>query len=218
MVAYAARDAEVTYVLYRWFLANSPDAMRKFEVAADEPPAQVAVWLRPYLDSGRGGKPIDVSLAEVGLENDIDAQIVTLREALAADLRPNQRSRVMRIITDLELRELAPELRAYLTSHASEERAGAARALGRLRVFGATEAIRALLRDPVQDVRQAAQTALGFLEGGLTARPALRSERRNGHRVWTANQRDPEPIPTESWRTQLRAQFSLPDDATGSGK
>ena len=218
MVAYAARDAEVTYVLYRWFLANYPEAMRAFEVAADEPPAQVAAWVRPYLDNGRGGKPIDVALAEVGLENDIDAQIVTLREALAAELRPNQRSRVMRLITDLELRELAPELRAYLTSNASEERAGAARALGRLHIFNATEAIRALLHDPVQDVRQAAQTALGFLEGGLTPRPALRSERRNGHRVWSANQRDPEPDFAEPWRAKLRAQLALPDDSSGSGK
>ncbi|HEU5345849.1 MAG TPA: HEAT repeat domain-containing protein [Ktedonobacterales bacterium] len=220
MVAYAARDAEVTYVLYHWFRANYPDATHTFEVVADEPPAGVAVWLRPYLDNGRGGKPIDITLAEAGLDNNIDAQIAALRQALGADLRPNQRARVMRLITDLELRELAPDLRAYLTSSASEERAGAARALGRLHAFNATEAIRALLHDPVQDVRQAAQTALGFLEGGVTARPALRSERRNGHRIWTTSQHGAEPAaepaPSEPWRAALRAHFALPDDNGGA--
>jgi hypothetical protein len=209
MVAYAARDAEVTYLLYRWFQDHYPSAMQSFEVPADELPAQVAEWVRPYLDSGRG-RPLDIALAEAGLDGDIAAQIDALRQALAADLRPNQRARVMRVITELELRELAPELRPYLTSTASEERAGAARALGRLRIFTATEAIRALLTDPVQDVRQAAQTALGFLEGGVTPRTGLRSgERRNGHRVWSSS--EPEAAPVEAWRTTLRAHYALPD-------
>ena len=216
MVAYAARDAEVTYVLYRWLSDHYPQAVRTFESPAEEPPARVARWLLPYLDSGRG-RPIDLALAEAGLSHDISGQINALREALAADLRPNQRARVMRIITDLELRELAPELLPYLTSNASEERAGAARALGRLRVLAATEQIRALLGDPVLDVRQAAQTALGFLEGGAVPRAGLRSERRNGHRVWSSGQAEDEPASAETWRTALRARYALPDrDATGS--
>lgn len=209
MVAYAARDAEVTYLLYRWFQDHYPTAMQSFEVPADDPPAQVAEWVRPYLDSGRG-RPLDLTLAEAGLDGDISAQIDALRQALTADLRPNQRARVMRVITELELRELAPDLRPYLTSNASEERAGAARALGRLRVITAIEAIRALLTDPVQDVRQAAQTALGFLEGGAIPRAGLRnSDRRNGHRVWSSDA--PEAAPVEAWRTTLRARYALPD-------
>ena len=216
MVAYAARDAEVTYVLYRWFQNHYPEAMRSFVAPAAEPPANVAPWLLPYLDSGRG-RPIDVALDEVGLANDITGQIAALRQALGADLRPNQRARVMRVISDLELRELAPDLRPYLTSSASEERAGSARALGRLRVFAATETIRALLSDPVYDVRQAAQTALGFLEGGVVPRVNLRSERRNGHRVWTSSQQEGEPAPAEAWRTTLRARYALPDHDNGGG-
>ncbi len=223
MVAYAARDAEVTYLLYCWFTQHYPAVVRHFMVAADDPPADVASWLRPYLESGRG-RPIDIALVEAGLAHDLPAQIEALRQALAADLRPYQRARMMRVITDLELRELAPELRLYLTSGASEERAGAARALGRLRVLSATEAIRALLTDPVQDVRQAAQTALGFLEGGAIPRSGLRSERRNGHRVWTADQREQreqresEPAPVEAWRATLRAHFALPDRDESSGQ
>ncbi len=210
MVAYAARDAEVTYVLYHWLLSHYPKAVSKFVMAAGDPPAQVAVWLRPYLESSRG-RPIDMALAEAGLDNDIAAQIEALRQALVADLRPNQRARMMRLITDLELRELAPDLRAYLTSSASEERAGAARALGRLRVAAAIEEIRALQQDPVQDVRQASQTALGFLEGGAIPRTGLRSERHNGHRVWSSGQREDEAAPAEAWRTALRARFALHD-------
>ncbi|MDE3229026.1 MAG: HEAT repeat domain-containing protein [Chloroflexota bacterium] len=210
MVAYAARDAEVTYLLYRWLGDHYPQAVRAFESPADDPPARVAPWLAPYLDTGRG-RPIDLALAEAGLSQDIAGQITALREALAADLRPNQRARVMRVLTELELRELTPELLPYLTSPASEERAGAARALGRLRVFAATAEIRALLNDPVLDVRQAAQTALGFLEGGVIPRAGLRSERRNGHRVWSSGQPSDEPAPAEAWRTALRARYALPD-------
>lgn len=217
MVAYAARDAEVTYVLYRWFLAHYPEAVQSFLVTAAEAPTQVAAWLLPYLDSTRG-RPIDIALAEAGIADDLAAQIEALRQALAADLRPNQRARMMRVVTDLELRELAPDLRPYLASPASEERAGAARALGRLRVFAATEAIRALLTDPVQDVRQAAQTALGFLEGGVIPRTGLRSERRNGHRVWSASHQGAEPAPVEAWRTALRERFALPTHDDGSGQ
>lgn len=217
MVAYAARDAEVTYILYRWFLAHYPKAVAKFEVEADEPPSQVAAWLHPFLDNGRG-HPLDLALLEAGISDNIAAQIDTLRQALGADLRPNQRSRIMRIITDLELRELAPELRAYLTSTASEERAGAVRALGRLRVLAATEEIRPLLSDPVADVRQATQTALGFLEGGIIPRAGLRSERHNGHRVWSSDARETGAAPTEAWRTNLRARFALPDADEGAGQ
>lgn len=215
MVAYAARDAEVTYVLYRWLSEHYPQAVQAFESSAEELPARVARWLLPYLDTGRG-RPIDIALAEAGLSHDIAGQINALREALAADLRPNQRARVMRVLTELELRELTPELLPYLTSTASEERAGAARALGRLRVVAATVEIRKLLGDPVLDVRQAAQTALGFLEGGVAPRAGLRSERRNGHRVWsTESQSAAEPTTAEAWRTALRARYALPDRNDG---
>jgi hypothetical protein len=217
MVAYAARDAEVTYVLYRWFQTHYPKALAKFAVAASEPPAGVATWLHAYLDSGRG-RPLDVTLAEAGLSHNISAQIDATRQALAADLRPNQRSRIMRVITDLELRELAPELEPYLTSTASEERAGAARALGRLRVQQMAEAIRPLLADPVADVRQAAQTALGFLEGGVIPRAGLRTERQNGRRVWTSGASANEPAPAEAWRSTLRSRFALPDADESAGQ
>src|SRR5262249_61986615 len=81
------------------------------------------------------------------------------------------RARVMRLITDLELMRLASDLRPYLTAPASEERAGAARGIGRLHDKAAIELIRPLLEDDVQDVRQAARLALETLTG---APPPLR--------------------------------------------
>jgi hypothetical protein len=69
-----------------------------------------------------------------------------------------------------------------------------------------------LLEDPIQDVRQAAQTALGFLEGPASTRPALRPERRNGRRIWSsAAPADSDTPQNEPWRAALRARFALPD-------
>jgi hypothetical protein len=211
MVAYAARDAEMTYALYQWLAANYPRAIAAYETLPDEPPPEVAAWIRPYLDSGRG-RPVELALEEAGIAEDREAQTRDLRQALAAALRPNQRSRVMRLIPDLELPNLIPDLRPYLTSGASEERAGAVRALGRLHDTASAPAIHALLEDPIQDVRQAAQTALALLEGPASSRPTLRPERRNGRRVWSATPTSAEEEQNEPWRAALRARFSLPEN------
>ncbi len=216
MVAYAARDAEMTYALYRWLSAHYPHAIAAYETPPDETPPEIAAWIRPYLDNGRG-RPIELALMEAGIEDDRDAQTSDLRLALAAGLRPNQRARVMRLITELDLRDLIPDLRPYLAASASEERAGAARALGRLYDAASAPAIHALLEDPIQDVRQAAQTALGFLEGPASSRPALRPERRNGHRIWSSAAPEAgEAPPDEPWRASLRARFALPDGGEAS--
>ena len=218
MVAYAARDAEMTYALYRWLSAHYPRAISAYVTLPDEPPPEVSAWIRPYLDSGRG-RPVEFALAEAGIEHDRAAQARDLRQALAAELRPNQRARVMRLITELDLRDLIPDLRPYLTATASEERAGATRALGRLRDTASTDAIRPLLDDPIQDVRQAAQTALGFLEGPATSRPALRPERRGSRRVWSSSPETTEAPQDEPWRAALRARFALPDrDGDGEAR
>jgi len=215
MVAYAARDAEMTYALYRWLSANYPRAIDGYVTLPDEPPPEVAAWIRPYLDNGRG-RPVDFALVEAGIEDNRDAQVRDLRQALAAELRPNQRARVMRLVTELDLRELIPDLRPYLVASASEERAGATRALGRLRDAASTPAIRTLLEDPIQDVRQAAQTALGFLEGPASPRPALRPERRNGRRIWSSAAPAEEAPQDEPWRAALRARFPLSENTNDS--
>jgi hypothetical protein len=211
MVAYAARDAEMTYALYQWLSANYPNAIASYETLPDEPPPEVAAWIRPYLDTGRG-RPVDLALEEIGLLDDHATQVADLRQALGAALRPNQRARVMRLITDLELPELIPDLRPYLPSSASEERAGATRALGRLHDTASAPEIRLLQEDPIQDVRQAAQTALALLQGPASTRPSLRPERRNGRRIWSAANNDAADQ-DEPWRAALRARFALPEQS-----
>ena len=224
MVAYAARDAEMTLVLYGWLRTHYAWAVDLHEVPADEPPPPVADWIAPYLEGARP-RPALVAVAEAGIMHDLARQVSDLREALAAVRHPTQRARVMRLITDLELAALAPDLRAYLAALASEERAGAARALGRLHDTGAIELVRPLLNDPVQDVRQAAQLALESLSaragrrpsGALAPAPAARPPRSSGPLRWTsATEGDEAPAPEGGWQARLRARFAA--DADGAGK
>ncbi|MEO7002603.1 MAG: hypothetical protein ABI068_12385 [Ktedonobacterales bacterium] len=173
MVAYAARDAEMTYALYDWLAANYAPYTALYEVPADDAPLPVAPWIASCLAGGRS-RSVEQALEDAGLLDQIATQQEPLRQALALVRYPGQRTRILRIITDLDLRGLAPDIRPYLAALAAEERAGAARALGRLNDRDATELIRPLLDDLVADVRQAAQTALDFLRHGNIPRPAVR--------------------------------------------
>ncbi|HEX6800676.1 MAG TPA: hypothetical protein VF116_23390 [Ktedonobacterales bacterium] len=163
MVAYAARDAEMTYALYGWLTANYPAMMALQHVAADEPEPGAAAWIAPYLEGSRP-KPAALAIAEAGIEADVAAQERDLRAALIAVRHPPQRARVMRLIADLDLRALAEDLRIFLNAPAAEERSAAARTIGRLGDRSAILLLRPLLEDSVQDVRQAAQVALEHLE------------------------------------------------------
>lgn len=222
MVAYAARDAEMTLVLYSWLSTNYSWAISLYEAPADEPLPPVAPWILPYLEGARP-RPAVLAIAEAGLADDLRAQEHAAREALAAVRHPNQRARVIRLITDLELTNLAPDLRPYLSAPTAEERAGAARALGRLRDTGAAPALQPLLDDSVQDVRQAAQLALENLKSAprpprtpaLARVPSLRTSagpaRSHGDSVrWTSETTEHDAATDESgWRAALRATFGV---------
>jgi hypothetical protein len=169
----------------------------------------------PYLEGSRP-RPAALAVAEAGLEDDIAAQERALREALTAVRHPPQRARVIRLIGDLELTGLAPELRDYLAAPAAEERAGAARALGRLHNRASILSLRPLLEDPVQDVRQAARTALEHLEAARhTAphRPPRSAPRSEGPAVWSSGGSEPG---SAEWQQRLRARFTTPEGPTHS--
>jgi hypothetical protein len=213
MVAYAARDAEMTLVLHHWLSAHYAWAIALHEVGPDDPPPDVAPWIVPFLDGARP-RHVAVALAEAGIAGDPRAQERDLRHALSTVRRPPQRARVMRLITDLELVALAPDFYPFATAAASEERAGAARALGRLRDSGAVPLIRPLLDDPVFDVRQAARLALESL---ANTRPARQQRPRPGGAIkWTSGADDAAQTGTDGWQAVLRASFGLPapDDPT----
>ena len=228
MVAYAARDAEMTLALYSWLRTNYPWAIALYETPADEPLPPVAPWILPYLEGARP-RPAALAVFEAGLANDLHAQEHAAREALAAVRHPNQRTRVIRLITDLELTRLIPDLRPYLGAPTAEERAGAARALGRLHDVGATPLLRPLIDDPVQDVRQAAQLALENLRSAprpprtpaIARVSSMRSSLgpgspRTGSLRWTSEATEHDAATDESgWRAALRATFGVaetPDD------
>ena len=210
MVAYAARDAEVTLVLSGWLHENYAWAVALHDVPADEPPPAVAAWIMPYLEGARPRQAV-LAVADAGLGGDIAGQERDLRQALVVVRHPSQRARVMRLITDLELPGLAPEFHPYLAAPASEERAGAARALGRFHDASAEPAIRALLADPVQDVRQAAQLALENLKSTPHTRVQRATQVRSGGPVKWTSEDDSERTSSTSadWQDALRLRFGI---------
>lgn len=222
MVSYAARDAEMTLVLYSWLSTNYPWAITLYETPADEPLPSVAPWILPYLEGARP-RPAALAVAEAGLADDLGEQEHAAREALTAVYHPNHRARVIRLITDLELIHLAPELRPYLGAPAAEVRAGAARALGRLRDTGAVPLLQPLLDDPVQDVRQAAQLALENVKSAprparapaISRVPSMRVSQEPGRPPrgsvrWTSEATEHDAATDESgWRAALRATFGV---------
>ena len=224
MVAYAARDAEVTLVLYGWLKQNYPWAVALHGVQADEPSPAVAEWILPFLEGARPRQAV-LAVADAGLAGDTAAQERDLRQAIAAVRHPSHRARVMRLITDLELARLAPEFHSYLTAPASEERAGAARALGRFHDTSAESTIRALLADPVQDVRQAAHLALDNLKTAPHPARAQRVPRSpsGGPVRWSSETDGDRTTPaTADWQDALRARFGIvpgpTDDDPSAGK
>jgi hypothetical protein len=207
MVAYAARDAEMTLALYDWLRRHYTWAVELYLTPADAEDPEIAAWIEPYLER-RQALPLGQSLAEAGVAGDLAAQTSDLRHALQTTMLPGRRVRVMRLIGDLELVDMAGELRPYLRAQPAEERAGAARALGRLRDTASLDEIHALSHDPVYDVRQAAQMALESMRSPAPSHP--RHATRTGPGSWVVGETD-EAAPAQGesgdWRAQLQARF-----------
>jgi HEAT repeat protein len=119
-----------------------------------------------------------------------------------------RRNRLLRLIADLSLVQLAPDIIPLLHAHTSDERAGSARALGRLGIKSAHDLIVPLLQDPVHDVRKSAQTALRNLEdkGGRQQR-ATPSKTAEGLRSWVVETSDEASVPGDEgdWKARLRS-------------
>lgn len=186
MIAYAARDAEVTLALYYWLDAHYHDILQMHENTGQTEPT--APWIEPFL---RGNSPVspEAAIVEAKAQGIIlnKAQMVSDgRAALQQINHPMQRARLLRLLADLGLTQLAPDIQALLQAKTSDERAGSARALGRLGIKSARELVRPLLQDPVQDVRKAAQTALRNLgEKEPRAQRPTPTRSVDGVRTWT---------------------------------
>ena len=209
MVAYAARDAEMTLALYYWLSEHFPWALLVHD--SDNLQAAVAPWIAPFL-RGTSPLPADVVVAEAirqGSIRDREQLVTDCRVALVTLIHPMLRSRLLRLISDLALTQLVPEIEPLLNAPAADVRASAIRALGRMDGEHHKEQIRPLLADPVHDARKAAQTALrspGQKTGKANAATPIRNV--DGSRSWTigASASDEEDRADEDdWKARLRS-------------
>jgi 3'-5' exonuclease len=170
MFAYAARDAEMTLALYGWLQQHFAWAIDLYEERPSTEPlhTQVAPWLASFID-GERSFPQELLDAAGG---ELDPVVLTqdCLTALKRLVRPVWRARVLRAAADLMLTEIIPYAEILLTAKPAEERAAAARALGRLRAVNSYEILKTVTNDPVADVRKAARLALEQLP--LPPRPS----------------------------------------------
>jgi hypothetical protein len=211
MIAYAARDAEVTLALYYWLDQHYHDILKLHENTNQPDP--VSVWIEPFLYGTAHTSP-EMAVAEAKTQGIImnKAQIYSdCRTALASVTHPMRRNRLLRLIADLSLIQLAPDIIPLLQASTSDERAGSARALGRLGIKSAGDQIRLLLHDPVHDVRKSAQTALRNLEEKEGRQPlaphATPSKTVEGARSWVVETSNQASIPDDKsdWKARLRS-------------
>jgi hypothetical protein len=207
MVAYAARDAEMTLALYHWLDQYYPWALSLHENTSQ--PEPVAAWIEPFLRGTAIVSP-EVAVAVAKAQGSIldDAQIIAdCRAALAILIHPMRRNRLLRLIADLSLVQLVPDIEPLLQAPTADERAASARALGRLGVKQAKPLIQPLLQDPVQDVRKAAQTALRSLGDKEVRPPTLPATRlADGARSWSVGEAN-DAGNDNDWKARLRTMM-----------
>lgn len=208
MIAYAARDAEVTLALYHWLDRHYRHVLRLHESTNLADP--VATWIEPFLRGASHASP-EMAVADARARGIIasKAQLhADCRAALVNVTHPMRRNRLLRLIADLSLTQLAPDILPLLQATTSDERAGSVRALGRLGIKSAREPIRRLLQDPVHDVRKSALTALQSLDGKeprtQRATPLKSSD---GVRSWIVETKPAESPPADEkdWKARLRS-------------
>ncbi len=208
MVAYAARDAEMTLALYYWLSEHFSWAFQLHD--SDNLQAEVAPWIVPFL-RGTSPLPVDVVVAEAirqGSIRDREQLVTDCRAALVTLIHPMLRSRVLRLISDLALTQLAPDIEPLLNVPAADVRASAIRALGRMDGEHHKEQIRPLLADAVHDVRKAAQTALRTPGQKTTGKTKTAPPVRNvdGSRSWTIGASDDgNRADEDDWKARLRS-------------
>jgi hypothetical protein len=207
MLAYAARDAHMTLVLYSWLAQHYPWAVALHEAPDLQPQPVVAEWIVPFLQGGRAQRsewaPVQAAVAEQRGE-----RIAELRGALAAVRAPAQQARLLRLIGELGVTQLTVDVMPLLAAPASEVRASAARCIGRLRDAATAPALDGLLEDPVQDVREAAQFALDT----LTNSPATPRVRRDASGGWISGGESDGAQPVAGWQAALLARLESPSE------
>lgn len=208
MVAYAARDAEMTLALCSWLDQHYAWALKMHEHTNQVKSEPVAAWIEPFLH-GTSFVSVDVAVGDAKIRGIIldDAQIVSdCRSALSVLTQPLYRNRLLRLIADLSLAQLASDIEPLLQAPSSDERAASARTLGRLGVQEAQPLLQALLQDPVFDVRKSAQTAVRNLGRKETRSPSPPSKLIDGVRSWTIGETN-NAEDGNDWKARLRSMM-----------
>ena len=161
LISYAHQDAELTLLIYRWFQSHFPVELAMHERREIDPqvPSDVADWLRDALLRGASDPAIIVS--EHSLEPTRDDALLAedIRAAMSHFAQaPRRMNRLVRIAAELGLRALLPDILPLADSRSSLLRASAARAVAKLaEPDAARAALERLARDPIEDVRKAAE-------------------------------------------------------------
>jgi len=211
MVAYAARDAEVTLALYHWLDQHYHAILELQKNTGVSDP--VARWIEPFLHSNSSlSAEMAVTDAKTrGLIHNRAQVLADCRAALVTVRHPMRRSRLLRLIADLSLDQLAVDILPLLHAATADERSASVRALGRLGVKSAETAMRSLLHDPVQEVRKAAQASLRNLDENEKEPPVQRATpivAADGTRSWIVEKQQQTQQSTDEetgWKSRLRS-------------
>lgn len=179
LLTYAFQDAELTLMIYRWFQEHHAVELAAHERRELDPPIPPGTpdWLQAVMR--RSPSDALLVLPEYNLHPERDADRLTqdIRCVFDHALSPRQTSRLIRIIAELALHDLEPEVIGERASPSSVVRASVARALG---AIGQPETslavVEELRRDPVEDVRKMAEGAVKDLRKPRKAEASEREE------------------------------------------
>jgi hypothetical protein len=163
LITYAHRDAELTLLIYRWFLEHYPAATALHERTVLEPELaeDAPLWLRETIR--RPASDVLAVAMEHGFrpERDVEAYATDVGAALEVAEAPRQINRLLRIASELGLRPALPRIMRFTASPSSLLRTAAARAIGQLAEMpDGLATLEELKQDPVEDVRKAAESAV----------------------------------------------------------
>lgn len=168
LLTYAYQDAELTLLIYRWFQNHYPHVLAFHEREELEPsvPPSTPPWLREALSRPSGDLTLILNEFNLDAERDAEQLAGSLRAALAHYSRaPRRINRLVRLAGDLKLPGLLPVVVDLSNSPSSLLRASAARSMGKIGESDAVqEHLETLARDPIEDVRRAAEAGLRDLK------------------------------------------------------
>lgn len=208
MITYAARDAEVTMALYHWLDKHYHDILQLHKTTGAV--HTVARWIEPFLH-GNASLSAEMAVADARTHGQIHnrAQVVAdCRAALLLVQHPMHRSRMLRLIADLSLNQLSEDILPLLHAKTADERSASVRALGRLGIKSAEEAMHSLLNDPVYEVRKAAEAAIRTLnEKEVRVQRTTPITSADGTRRWIVEkeQQTQQNTDEDDWKSRLRS-------------